>query len=393
MMRRCCSLITYRFLVRLYLVVYVAVGVQKYLLGSYNNYLMFARPFHNLIRNQSIYGLYPNLYLDNYKYSPTFAWLMGPFSGLPIGVGVVLWNLLNTVVLLVGVHIYLANEPDANRQRRVALLIIFAEGLITAQNMQSNNLIVGAILLGLAFLRKGQAGRAAFFFVLCGFVKFYGMAAALFFVFYPNRPRFLVAMGLWGVVFALAPLTVLPWDNLWSEYVTWFQVVVESKLGLFVSVLGIAEYWFGMARTDGNLRLIELVGAVVFLMPFARIQQWTNPLFQKRLIASFLVFIIIFNKMAESPTYVLAVVGVALWWLTLPQPSRLDGLLLGVVIVFTSLSPTDLFPAIVRRSLFDPYSIKAVPCVLVWCRIQYQLWMAQESILKTQQSDLATSRG
>jgi hypothetical protein len=369
------SRISYRFLIGLYLVVYTLVGLQKYFLGSFNNYLMFARPFHNLIRNKSIYGLHPTLYLDNYKYSPTFAWLMGPFYYLPDPVGILLWNLLNTAVLLAGVHVYLANEPDADRHRRVALLIIFAEGLITAQNMQSNNLIVGAVLLGVAFLRKGQAGRAAFFFVLCGFIKFYGIAAALFFVFYPNKIRFLVAMVLWCVVFALAPLTVLPWDNLRSEYIAWFQVVVESKLGLFVSVLGIAEYWFGMARIDANLRLIEMTGAILFLLPFLRFRHWANPLFQKRLVASFLIFIIIFNKMAESPTYVLAVVGVALWWLTLPQPSRFDVLLLVLVIVFTSLSPTDLFPRFIRESIFQPYSIKAVPCVLVWCRIQYQLWV------------------
>lgn len=375
MMSRWRSLITYRFLIGLYLVIYTAVGLQKYLLGSFNNYLMFARPFHNLIRNQSIYGLHPNLYLDNYKYSPTFAWLMGPFYYLPDPVGILLWNLLNTVVLLAGVHAYLANEPDADRQRRVALLLIFAEGLITAQNMQSNNLIVGAVLLGLAFLRKKQVGKAAFFFVLCGFIKFYGIAATLFFVFYPNKIRFLLAMAGWSVVFALAPLTVLPWDNLRAEYITWFQVVVESKLGLFVSVLGIAEYWFGMARTDANLRLIEMAGAVVFLLPFLRFRHWADPLFQKRLVASFLIFIIIFNKMAESPTYVLAVVGVALWWLTVTKPSRFDTLLLILVIVFTSLSPTDLFPRFVRESVFQPYSIKAVPCVLVWCRIQYQLWM------------------
>lgn len=368
------TVITYRFLIGLYLVVYTLVGLQKYLLGSYNNYLMFARPFHNLIRNQSVYGLFPDLYLDNYKYSPTFAWLMGPFYYLPIPVGIVLWNLLNTGVLLAGIGSYLANEPDADRQRRVALLIVFAEGLITAQNMQSNNLIVGAILLGLVHLRKEEVGRAAFFFALCGFIKFYGMTAALFFVFYPHRLRFLLAMVFWCLVFALSPLTILPWNSLLSEYQTWFQVVVESKLGLFVSVLGVAEYWFGMARTDANLRLVEMTGAVLFLLPFVKVRQWADPLFQKRMVASFLIFIIIFNKMAESPTYVLAVVGVALWWLTLAKPSRFDVILLILVIVFTSLSPTDLFPRVIQKSFFQPYSIKAVPCILVWCRLQYQLW-------------------
>ena len=36
------------------------------------------------------------------------------------------------------------------------------------------------------------------------------------------------------------------------------------------------------------------------------------------------------------------------------------------VVVFTSLSTTDLFPAFIRKEWFEPYAIKVVPVVLVW---------------------------
>lgn len=335
---------------------------------------MFARPFHNLLLNESIYGLHPNLYEDNYKYSPTFAWLMGPFYYMPDWLGTILWNLLNTVVLLAGVWLYLSDEKDPAVQRRAALLIILLEALITAQNLQSNNLIVGAMLLGLYYLRNERVWQAAFFFVLCGFIKFYGMAAAGFFLFYPKKPQFILAMVVWTVLFAFAPLTMIPLDNLLAEYREWFSVIVVSKLGLQVSVMGIAQAFFGMPKTDENYRIIEAIGATLFLLPFLRFGLWKDRLFQRRMIAYFFLFIIVFNKMAESPTYVMAVTGVALWWVTLSEPTRLDRVLLALVIVFTSLSPTDIFPQVVQKQIFQPYNVKALACLLVWARIQYQLW-------------------
>ena len=368
-------------LLKLYVILFCLVAVHQYwLLHQYNNYLMFARPFHNLLLNKSIYGLHPNLYEDNYKYSPTFAWLMGPFYYMPDWLGVILWNLLNTLVLLVGVWLYLSDEKDPARQRRSALLIILLEALITAQNLQSNNLIVGAMLLGLYYLRSERVWQAAFFFVLCGFIKFYGVAAAGFFLFYPKKPQFILAMIGWTILFAFAPLTLIPLDNLLAEYREWFKVIVVSKLGLQVSVMGIAQAFFGMAKTDGNYRLIETIGAALFLLPFLRFELWKDRLFQRRMIAYFFLFIIVFNKMAESPTYVMAVTGVALWWVTLTEPTRLDRILLALVIVFTSLSPTDIFPQVVQKQIFQPYNAKAIACLLVWARVQYQVWTQTKSI-------------
>ncbi|WP_460973293.1 glycosyltransferase family 87 protein [Spirosoma migulaei] len=375
-MQRVLRFLTLPRLLGLFVFLFCLVAVQNYLLGfgNYNNYLMFAKPFHNLLINKSIYGLHPNLYDDNYKYSPTFAWLMGPFYYLPTLLGMILWNLLNTLVLLAGVWFYLSDEKDPAKQRRAALLIIILEALITAQNLQSNNLIVGAMLLGLYHLRNERVWQAAFFFVLCLFIKFYGVAAAGFFLFYPKKPQFILAMAVWTILFAMAPLTLIPVDNLLAEYREWFDVIVESKLGLQVSVMGIAQAFFGMAKTDENYRIIEAIGATLFLLPFLRFGLWKDRLFQRRMVAYFLLFMIVFNKMAESPTYVMAVTGVAFWWVTLDEPTQLDKILLALVIIFTSLSPTDIFPQVVQKQVFQPYNIKALPCLLVWARVQYQIW-------------------
>lgn len=358
----------------LFIVTLTAAAFQKFLLGNYNNYLMFARPFACLLQHRSMYVLHPELYNDLYKYSPVFAWLMAPFYYMPNWLGVLLWNLLNAVGLVVGIWYYLADEPYANEKRRVALLIIILEAIISAQNMQSNNLIVGMMLLGLYYLRTERVWWAALLFTLCLYFKFYGVGAAIFFLFYPKKVQFLLAMTTWTVILALLPLTIISWSELISEYQAWFQLVVSSKLGKLISLLGILVSWFGMEKTDANFRLVEAIGILLFFLPFLRFSLWSERSFQRLMVAYFLVFVIIFNKMAESPTYVMAVTGVALWWVMLPVRTTFDKILLALVIVFTSLSPTDLFPPFVRNGFITPYSIKALPCVLIWLRIQWQIW-------------------
>jgi hypothetical protein len=38
-----------------------------------------------------------------------------------------------------------------------------------------------------------------------------------------------------------------------------------------------------------------------------------------------------------------------------------------LVLVFTCLSGTDFFPPYVKKHFVYPYTIKAVPCIIVWC--------------------------
>jgi hypothetical protein len=39
----------------------------------------------------------------------------------------------------------------------------------------------------------------------------------------------------------------------------------------------------------------------------------------------------------------------------------------------TSFSPSDLFPKFIRDEFIKPYSLKALPCVLIWLAVSYQL--------------------
>ena len=61
--------------------------------------------------------------------------------------------------------------------------------------------------------------------------------------------------------------------------------------------------------------------------------------------ASVLIFVTIFNYAAESPSYVIAVAGVALWFFSQPR-TTVNLALLAATFLFTMLASTDLIPSV-----------------------------------------------
>src|SRR6188768_1458880 len=65
----------------------------------YNNFKIFKESYFHLTENKDLYALYPKVYFDPFKYSPTFALFMAPFAWINDVAGLYLWNLLNALIL------------------------------------------------------------------------------------------------------------------------------------------------------------------------------------------------------------------------------------------------------------------------------------------------------
>ena len=84
--------------------------------------------------------------------------------------------------------------------------------------------------------------------------------------------------------------------------------------------------------------------------------------------ASVLIFVTIFNYAAESPSYVIAVSGVALWYFSQPRTAvNSSALNRHVFIHDASLHRPN--PRGLRAEFLEPYVIKALPCIAVWLKI------------------------
>jgi hypothetical protein len=87
------------------------------------------------------------------------------------------------------------------------------------------------------------------------------------------------------------------------------------------------------------------------------------------------MFTVLFSTGSESSGYIIALVGVVIWYTAVPwQRNRWDVALLVFVFVLSILSPSDLFPAYLRKEWVQPYALKALPVTIVWLKLCWEMW-------------------
>lgn len=360
-------------------IITLALSLQSYFAGSksfgsntssythYNNYNIFKQSFFHLVENKDLYALYPNEHWDYYKYSPAFALLMAPLAILPDAVGLFFWNLLNALVLFVAIW-KLPVKPDKKRWLMFGFIVV--ELITSLQNSQSNALMAGLIVLALVFLERDKPAWASLMIVLTVFVKLFGVLGFALFLFYPRKVQAAVYTILWIVVFIFLPLLVVPPAQMLFLYKSWWALLSSDHSASYgLSVMGWLHTWFGI---DSLKNGAVMIGGIVLILPLLRFKFYKELQYRLLFLSSILVWMVIFNHKAESPTFIIAITGVAIWFFT-QQMKVLNLVLLVLVLLFTILSPTDLFPKIIRVNYVIPYVLKVVPCILIWVKIVYDL--------------------
>lgn len=346
----------------------ISVGHNQSGYTAYENYLIFKNSFPHLLGGLNPYASYPAEQWDLYKYSPAFALAMAPFALLPDWLGLQLWNLLNALLLLGAV----LNLPvlDVSKRRFMAWFIL-PELVVSMQNSQSNGLTAAFLLWTFIALEKQKPNSGAVWTAAGGFLKIFGIFAAVPALVYPHRRKFFIALAGWMALLLLAPLLVLSPEQLWQVYVWWWELLREDhSASSGLSVLGWLETWFGWQAPKPG---VTLAGMILLLASVFAVIRHPSSANRALLWASVLIWVVIFNHKAESPTFVIAMSGVALWYLSDETPARWKKILFWTAFVFASLSPTDIFPRFLREQWVQPYILKAVPCIFIWFIITWRL--------------------
>jgi hypothetical protein len=275
--------------------------------------------------------------------------------------------LLNAMVLWYA----FATLPKAtNRQKTFMLLFVFIELLTSIQNAQSNGLIAGLLVLAFNRLEKGDSVWSSLYITLTVFIKLFGLVGFALFLLYKQKPKFILWAIGWTVLLLILPIVVTGYAGLVAQYQSWWLMLKEDhSASVGLSVMGWLQTWFGY---NGNKTLVTLGGVVLFCLPLIKVKQYGHYMFRLLLLASILLWVIIFNHKAESPTFVIAISGAALWFF-MQQKANWRIVLAVLAFVFTSLSPTDLFPPVVRHNWVEPYVLKAVPCIIIWGMVVYEM--------------------
>jgi hypothetical protein len=282
------------------------------------------------------------------------------------------------------------------------LWICAVELLTSVQNFQSNALMAGLALCTLVAMERGKPLQAALYLALSLHIKIYGVAPIALMLFYPQKTRFTLAFVGFVVLLTAAPLLAVAPENLVWQYQNWRVLLQSDHAASYgLSVMSI------LLPLLPNVQAVSAVQAISLLVQCAPVVVLAlRPRFSTltvRLLcgASMLLWMVIFNHKAESPTFIIAVSGVALWYAIMrnsvgESPSQdtdrnvcaterkfitgrvrqtwLRNGLLCFVIIGTSLSVTDLFSESLRSGIFASVHLKVLPCIAVWLYLQAQLW-------------------
>lgn len=365
-----------KYIFGIYFVVAGVSALSKFLRGpqAYNNYLIFKNVFYHALNGQGLFSEYPLDYFDTNHYGIFFSLLIAPFALLPDGVGIVLWNLCNA-----GIFLFAVSKLPFNKAYLSYFLWLCLQEFITASvSLQFNIALTGLIILSALYIHQQKETHSSAAILIGAFVKLYGIVGWSSFFFVKHKKRFFLSFLALGIVFFLLPAMWSGFGFNLQSYMDWYGSLVEknssnSSLNSYqdISVMGLFR------RLTGNPALPNLyfyaLGLPLFLLPYVRIDQYRHLAFRMMILASTLIFVVLFSSSSESPTYIIAVAGVMLWFLMQKEKKGLVVILLILVILLTSFSASDLFPRYVKDNFIIKYSLKSLPCVLVWLRVTYEL--------------------
>lgn len=361
----------HRTLFALWMLLAVIATFAKF--SKYNNFLIFKYVFWHTIEQSPLYIAYQE-YWDTNHYGPVFSLIIAPFALLPERLGLLFWLIALSLALYYAVR----KLPLADKK----LIFIYwfcAHELLTALFMQQFNIAIAAIILATFYcIEKEKDIWAAFWIMLGTFVKLYGIVGLAFFFFSKHKTRFSISLLGWALVMFVAPMIISSPEYVLSQYVGWWDSLSDKNAeNMFaasqnVSLLGMVRK-ISQCATYSDIWII-LVGLLAFGLPYLRISQYKYKAFRYTLLASVMMFVVLFSTGSESSTYIIPFVGVAIWYVVAPwKRSKWDIALMVFAFILTSFSPSDLFPAYIRKEFIVPYALKALPCVLIWLKLSYEM--------------------
>ena len=356
-----------------FLLAMVAITIQVVKGSSgIHNYLIFKGVFWHTVHQLNLYAQY-QVDLDFNLYGPVFSFIIAPFALLPNVIGCFLWAIANALFLFYAVR----KLPVSYKQQNIILLIGALEMMTSMHNVQFNPMVTSWIIFSYILVKNNKEFWAALFIAAGILTKLYGIVGLAFFLFSENKIRFIFSFIFWMAVLFFLPMLISSPSFIIQSYRDWYIILSKKNEANQESVMQ------GMSAMKiirevfllKNLRDIYILGtaAILYVIPLARISQLKNKNFQLSYLAFLLIGVVIFSSSAESATYVIAMMGVGIWFVVQPEKKYWVLALVVFAILLTSLSTTDLFPKSIKANYIRPLGLKALPCFVIWLVLCVQL--------------------
>lgn len=354
-------------------------------LGSIDNFLIFRGVFYHVVNKTNLFAFYPSEYNSYNNYGPSFSLIIAPFAVLPIYIGCFIWGIANAFLLFIAIKIL----PLDRKSILIIYWICCIEMMTSIHSVQFNSMFTAFIIFAFIFVRQGKDWIATLFIALTILSKIYGVAGLVFFFFSQNKPQFISSLLVWLCFFFFIPMAYSSPEYIIKTYEEWyFQLIKRSAQNISDSLVagGTDISLPGMIRRIfkyfGSIDLyLILVGAILILLPIFSKKISSAKNMDLKYLALALISIVIFSPASESPTYIIAVTGCAIWFVTLGLPvSIYERIILVLVFLLTILSPTDIVPATIRKEFIVKFALKALPSLIIWCHLIISIWKQRLSL-------------
>lgn len=290
-------------------------------------YPTFANAGAQFHQGGEIYGPVPN-HLDQYRYSPTLAAAMIPWSQLPTPIGGILWRICQAVLLFIALQQTVRTLwPTCSEPWLMLACLPLVAGNIF--NGQLNPLMLAMMLLAATWYAKRYFALAAMAITIATLIKLYPLALGLLFIL-PEPRRFTPWLLFWLLIGFAVPWLLQDPDYVSSQYQAWYTRLTTDDRTILPLDEGYHDFQkllrrWGMPMSLSGYRVCELLAGTSLAIWAVRQRRTRSQQISLMLLGS-LTWCCLFGPSSESATYMLLAPVAVLplvqqrrhWWMAVP---------------------------------------------------------------------------
>lgn len=204
-------------------------------------------------------------------------------------------------------------------------------------------------------MEKDKPFWAICLILICGFTKIYGFVELALLIFYPRFWRNMGYVVILSIFFLLLPLVKIPALGLMDYYQQWIQFAAAHSVGRPWETFFYIKLLFPHLPT--SIYYYQLTALFILaLFTLLNYRSFKEFNFRIEVLGLMMGWIIFFSNMAETHTYVVALLGLMLWYQTIPFNPIARGLMLLNLIILV-IVPVDLLCPRAILQLVDRWNI------------------------------------
>jgi len=349
---------------------------------SYNNFQIFSYGSLDFWKGINPYSDWHHLSilgkpLDLFLYGPLFSILFTPFALLPGWFGVFCWNIFTYSLFFFSIFT-LPDQFSFIKKKFIfflAVLLLFC----TLLSVQFNPVVAALFLFSFTLLEKKLGFWAVLLILLSGFIKVYGIFQLAMLLFYPRFWKNALYCILVGIVLILLPLIHIPAGELVAYYQSWIVTVMNhSDASRFYSIYR-PVCLFGKS-IEPYMGLISLgILSAILILTLIKLKLFKESfLLRVQFLGIIMSWAILFGLSSERHTYVIAVVGYAMWYLCI-TPTRLDKVLLWFNFILLAILPVDILcPWIISNFILAKLNMGIIIFSITWGIMVYKTLISNQ---------------